>query len=177
MMGGWRWRIIHARQRQLDEVLDVVLVEIGASIGDLGQDRSVFQLELGQQAFRVRFLGEEILDSLDGDNPIADPLVEAIAERVSRIGRDKEYLLVWILFGEVQGAGDGRSSFSNASLTAEKNKPLFVFQETRPHVCHIQTPHRTLQATETDAHDEVYVTAGFVYRAPRSESPDCRGCR
>ena len=47
--------------------------------------------------------------------------------------------LVWILFGEVQRAGDSQSGFSNASLAAEKDKPPFVFQETRLYVSHIQT--------------------------------------
>jgi hypothetical protein len=115
------------------------LIKIGSSVGDFGQDRSVFELELGQQALGIRLPSKKIVDSLDGNGLIADVLAKAIADGVSGIGGDEEYFLVWILFGEIQSTGDGRRGFSHASLAPKEDKLPVIFQKTGPHVRHIQT--------------------------------------
>jgi hypothetical protein len=78
-----------------------------------------------------------MVDSLDGNDPIADVLVKAVPHGVSGIGGDQEYFLVRVPFGENQSAGDGRSRFPNAPLPSKEDKPQIFFQETGQLVRHL----------------------------------------
>ena len=130
--------LIHARQRQFEETANIVFVEIGASVGDFGQNRTVFELELGEQAFGVGLAGEKIIDSPDGNGSIADRLIEAIAHGMCGIESSNIFRLGF-RSARCKAQATAEVVFAHASFSSKENKPPLVFQKAGLHVSHIQT--------------------------------------
>ena len=75
-----RHQLVEAGQRELEELADVVVVEVGAEVHDRRDGVAVAVFERLQAFARVDRPGEELGLSADGRDPVADRLFERVRE-------------------------------------------------------------------------------------------------
>ncbi len=122
-----RHHLVHAREREVEQVVDVRLVEDGAAVGNLREDAAVSSLEVVERGDSVHLAREESRRVLtaaavrDLGRAVTDFSVEAVREGVRGVGREEEEFFAGPRRVEQRERGRGRGrGLARAALAAEE---------------------------------------------------------